>query len=99
MLRKIKEKKLQENFEDIELQKDKGISKEELKKGWKYLSSQGNIFKLFLAMVGYFIFLDILGACGVLNGLWVLILSIPIIIVIAIAYVVYVNKYGSDEMK
>ena len=50
-------------------------------------------------MVGYFLFIDMLGVFGVINGLWVLILIVPVIFVILAAYIVYMNKHGDDEMK
>lgn len=75
------------------------LSKEEIKDGWKYLVDQGRVFKLFLLMVGYFLFIDILGVFGVINGLWGLILIVPVIFVILAAYIVYMNKHGDDEMK
>ena len=99
MLKNHKENKSKEKLENTELLKDKKISKEEMKEGWDYLLSQGNAFKLFLAMIGYFILLYILEIFGVIRGIWVLILSLPVVIAIGIAYLVYINKHGNDEMR
>lgn len=88
-----------EHVEEPEGERNAKLSKEEIKDGWKYLVNQGKVFKLFLLMVGYFLFIDMLGVFGVINGLWVLILIVPVIFVILAAYIVYMNKHGDDEMK
>lgn len=88
-----------EHVEEPESKENTKLSKEEIKDGWKYLVNQGKVFKLFLLMVGYFLFIDMLGVFGVINGLWVLILIVPVIFVILAAYIVYMNKHGDDEMK
>lgn len=99
MLNKEDKDNFNEYVEEQENEKDTKLSKEELKDGWKYLVDQGRVFKLFLIMVGYFLFIDILGVFGVINGLWGLILIVPVIFVILAAYIVYMNKHGDDEMK
>ncbi len=88
-----------EHVEEQESKENTKLSKEEIKDGWKYLVNQGKVFKLFLLMVGYFLFIDMLGVFGVINGLWVLILIVPVIFVILAAYIIYMNKHGDDEMK
>lgn len=88
-----------EHVEKQENEQDTKLSKKEIKDGWKYLVNQGMVFKLFLLMVGYFLFIDMLGVFGVINGLWALILIVPVIFVILAAYIVYMNKHGDDEMK
>lgn len=87
------------HVEKQENEQDTKLSKKEIKDGWKYLVNQGRVFKLFLLMVGYFLFIDMLGVFGVINGLWALILIVPVIFVILAAYIVYMNKHGDDEMK
>lgn len=88
-----------EHVKEPEGKENAKLSKEEIKDGWKYLINQGKVFKLFLLMVGYFLFIDMLGVFGVINGLWVLILIVPVIFVILAAYIIYMNKHGDDEMK
>lgn len=88
-----------EYVEGQESEKDAKLSKKEIKDGWKYLVNQGRVFKLFLLMVGYFLFIDMLGVFKVINGLWELVLIVPVIFVILAAYIVYMNKHGNDEMK
>lgn len=88
-----------EHVEKQENEQDTKLSKKEIKDGWKYLVNQGRVFKLFLLMVGYFLFIDMLGVFGVINGLWALILIVPVIFVILAAYIVYMNKHSDDEMK
>lgn len=88
-----------EYVEGQESEKDAKLSKKEIKDGWKYLVNQGRVFKLFLLMVGYFLFIDMLGVFEVINGLWELVLIVPVIFVILAAYIVYMNKHGDDEMK
>lgn len=99
MLDKKDKDNFNEHVEEQEGEKDAKLSKKEIKDGWKYLVNQGKVFKLFLLMVGYFLFIDMLGVFGVINGLWVLILIVPVIFVILVAYIVYMNKHGDDEMK
>ena len=88
-----------EHVKEPEGEENAKLSKEEIKDGWKYLVNQGKVFKLFLLMVGYFLFIDMLGVFGVINGLWELVLIVPVIFVILAAYIVYMNKHGDDEMK
>lgn len=88
-----------EHVEGQESEKDAKLSKKEIKDGWKYLVNQGRVFKLFLLMVGYFLFIDMLGVFKVINGLWELVLIVPVIFIILAAYIVYMNKHGDDEMK
>ena len=88
-----------EHVEGQESEKDAKLSKKEIKDDWKYLVNQGRVFKLFLLMVGYFLFIDMLGVFEVINGLWELVLIVPVIFVILAAYIVYMNKHGDDEMK
>ena len=86
-----------EHVEKQENEQDTKLSKKEIKDGWKYLVNQGRVFKLFLLMVGYFLFIDMLGVFGVINGLWALILIVPVIFVILAAYIVYMNKHGDGQ--
>lgn len=88
-----------EHVEGQEDEENAKLSKKEIKDGWKYLVNQGRVFKLFLLMVGYFLFIDMLGVFEVINGLWELVLIVPVIFVILATYIVYMNKHGDDEMK
>lgn len=99
MLNEKDKNNFNEHVEEPEGEENTKLSKEEIKDGWKYLVNQGKVFKLFLLMVGYFLFIDMLGVFGVINGLWALILIVPVIFVILAAYIIYMNKHGDDEMK
>lgn len=99
MLNKEDNDNFNEYAEEQEGKENAKLSKKEIKDGWKYLVNQGRVFKLFLLMVGYFLFIDMLGTFRVINGLWVLILTVPVIFVVLAAYIIYMNKHGDDEMK